>query len=442
MSSQSINNTLINKDIVVTLPYKKRSDGYYFNYTDFNFTVSISNYIFTQGETYDIIFENFFEYYEWRTDFTLKNISGNGTDTLTIQWGSGTIENPDPRTMPQQNSNDINDHWTDYDNLVRTGQEFRITVKHGIFSTKKSGSFKLFYDDVIPTITQSQVNLSNPTKREYRIDISFIEGNYLQTGRENINSIQLKDRNSGSYKNLDLDNFGYETLFGTPDSIQELTITKLYLNNGEWRIKVEMVDKANNNTMVEIDIDVDLTADPVDDISVAIANTNSIPCFIKGTPILTDKGYVNIELLTENDTVVLHGGGKQKIKKIHTATKIGNKDYAPYYIEKLDLIISPLHAIMIDCENELWMIPAYTKGLKQVMIGDFIKYYNIELENWLTDYLIIKSGIVVESYGVNYHKNLGLIEPMMNKKRNGLYEIDKKRYKKRILERNVKKLIN
>ena len=48
---------------------------------------------------------------------------------------------------------------------------------------------------------------------------------------------------------------------------------------------------------------------------------------------------------------------------------------------------------MIDRKNELWMIPAFTKGLTQA-VGDFIKYYNIELENLLTDYLIIKDGIV------------------------------------------------
>ena len=75
--------------------------------------------------------------------------------------------------MPQQNSNDINQHWTDYENLVRTGQEFRITVKDGIFSTKNLGHLSCFMmmSTYYNTISSKFIK-SN--KREYRIDM-FIE---------------------------------------------------------------------------------------------------------------------------------------------------------------------------------------------------------------------------------------------------------------------------
>jgi hypothetical protein len=99
--------------------------------------------------------------------------------------------------------------------------------------------------------------------------------------------------------------------------------------------------------------------------SVTLLYSNALDCFLEGTKILTDKGYVNIEKLTKEHLVITLEG-KKRIYKIGKCTmdnlavqeKIkdqlyvySNSDYQQ--ITQGDLVITGGHSILVDSfENE------------------------------------------------------------------------------------------
>jgi hypothetical protein len=99
--------------------------------------------------------------------------------------------------------------------------------------------------------------------------------------------------------------------------------------------------------------------------SVTLLYSNALDCFLEGTKILTDKGYVNIEKLTKEHLVITLEG-KKRIYKIGKCTMdnlavqekvkdqlyvYSNSDYQQ--ITQGDLVITGGHSILVDSfENE------------------------------------------------------------------------------------------
>jgi len=135
-----------------------------------------------------------------------------------------------------------------------------------------------------------------------------------------------------------------------------------------------------------------------------------IPCFLKGTHILTTHGEVLIEKLKTTDILLNHLGETIKILDISTFTRIKNNDTHPYIIPKntkinnftcnQDLYISKDHAILF---NNIF-IPVHNTEHKMIQYisnrSDVYEYYHITSENYFTD-TIISNGIPTESYGGN-----------------------------------------
>jgi hypothetical protein len=148
------------------------------------------------------------------------------------------------------------------------------------------------------------------------------------------------------------------------------------------------------------------------------------PCFTDNTQVLTPNGYINITQLKNNDIVLTHDNRQVPIVKIYSFNVIGNKQNNPYIIPKNsieqnyppeDIILSGKH--LIRYQNG-WIQPqSGFNGLlfKQDDSKSTIKYYHIKLPNYLTDYLVINGGCVVESFGDNI--------PVAIRKRKGLYQI-------------------
>ena len=61
--------------------------------------------------------------------------------------------------------------------------------------------------------------------------------------------------------------------------------------------------------------------------------------------------------------------------------------------------------------------------------GEKIKYYHIELPNWLTDHLVLEGETLVESYGVNFHKGLDSVFYIRSRE-TGYYKRDLETYKR------------
>ena len=130
-------------------------------------------------------------------------------------------------------------------------------------------------------------------------------------------------------------------------------------------------------------------------------NTN-IPCLMEGTKILTPNGYVNIENLEINDKLLTHDNRIVSITKFLKTptmiTKENNKQ--PYLIKKglynafEDLYISPKHSLLIDNK---YFNEAENLNLERYTEEKIIVYYNICLENYLSD-TIVANGVIVESW--------------------------------------------
>lgn len=130
-----------------------------------------------------------------------------------------------------------------------------------------------------------------------------------------------------------------------------------------------------------------------------------IACLSPETIVLTTSGYKNITQLKEGDYVITSNLKKSKIKSIKAYSCYPSKNNNPYIIKKgqigidyppQDIKVSGGHAIKY---KENWIIPKLYPKFKQDNFQSIIKYYHIELENYVTDHLVINYGTIVESYG-------------------------------------------
>ncbi len=136
-------------------------------------------------------------------------------------------------------------------------------------------------------------------------------------------------------------------------------------------------------------------------ISLTITSSDPIPCLTEDTMVLTPNGYVNIAKLNRGDLVITNNNKKVKIVNIFRSLVAGNLKTFPCVIPRNgigqnyppeELKISQHHLIKY---HDLWILPKQFFPLDKT--EKTIKYYHIQLENYLTDHLVINNGVVVES---------------------------------------------
>lgn len=133
-----------------------------------------------------------------------------------------------------------------------------------------------------------------------------------------------------------------------------------------------------------------------------------VPCFPKGSSILTSSGYKPVETLTEDDTVRTADGRDVHIKPFQFTIKNPDSDSAPYrisagalghYYPPEDVCLSPRHTIQDS--RGVWQTPKrlamHNPLVQQYGLGEPIKYYHIECPDFFTDDLVV-GGAVVESF--------------------------------------------
>jgi len=134
----------------------------------------------------------------------------------------------------------------------------------------------------------------------------------------------------------------------------------------------------------------------------------SIPCFLKGTKILTLNGEMYVEDLTCSDILITDDNRMIKVQNIFKfILKEKNHSTLPYKISKdivinnrkcsNDLYLSPLHQILVS--NNLFTSIKYLP-FSQIKANEIeeICYYHIVLPNYYTD-TIIANGLACEGYG-------------------------------------------
>ena len=191
---------------------------------------------------------------------------------------------------------------------------------------------------------------------------------------------------------------------------------------------------ANNSLFIANNIVVDTTTGA----NSTQITTDSLPYILSTTKVKTIRGYIMAKDLTHTDVLITQNDRHVNIKNIYASdikTTINNSPYiipAHYFSRnypKKQFMISPLHAIATNKKALEWFIPKiHGKELKRMQVGENIKYYHIELPNWLTDHLIIENETIVESYAKNFHVNTDCVYYIKSAK-TGYYKRDEIQYK-------------
>jgi hypothetical protein len=136
------------------------------------------------------------------------------------------------------------------------------------------------------------------------------------------------------------------------------------------------------------------------------SDNEHIPCFPKGTRILTPTGYRAVETLRCGDLVLTADGRSVEATVYYRSLQKTTKDTAPYIIPAhsfgrnappADLRLSPLHAFQ--SKKNVWQIPKFCSEsmVKQYGIDQPMTYYHLECPNFFRDNLVV-DGCVVESF--------------------------------------------
>jgi len=134
----------------------------------------------------------------------------------------------------------------------------------------------------------------------------------------------------------------------------------------------------------------------------------NVPCFPKGTRILTASGYKAVETLAQGDLVQTADGRQVPAKLYGTHIECATTRTAPFRVPKgslapslpsHDLLLSPDHAFQL--RRGVWMMPRkaalLSDRVEQIGVGEPVTYYHLQCPQYLRDNLVV-DGVVVESY--------------------------------------------
>ena len=130
-----------------------------------------------------------------------------------------------------------------------------------------------------------------------------------------------------------------------------------------------------------------------------------IPCLLKGTLVLTPYGFIKIEDLTEGQQITTHKGIPKRIVKIfHKHVRYSLDPFIDEKMYRVDgqqpLYISHWHKILrtdgLLCAGHL-QLPLASK---EELCGsnDTFEIYHIQLNDSLSNHLVVNNGIIVESW--------------------------------------------
>jgi hypothetical protein len=242
------------------------------------------------------------------------------------------------------------------------------------------------------TASYNSINNRNKPTLTDTTDNQLINKTYMVSCGLDFTHVINTNRNVYVFGNNDSRQLGIGLIGSTGVNVRSTALLAITPNDGP--IQFSALNNGNSFAYRLFDIMYDLYA----------------PCLTQDTDILTPNGYVNITSLKNGDLILTSDNREVKIEKIYSFPVVGNFNTYPYIIPKnsidtnyppQDLKISGKHLIRF---NNGWIQPC--SGFRNIKFEqdtsqDQFMYYHIKLPNYLTDFLVINGGCVVESFGDN-----------------------------------------
>jgi len=122
-------------------------------------------------------------------------------------------------------------------------------------------------------------------------------------------------------------------------------------------------------------------------------------CFLADAPVLTPTGYRPISSFKVGDKVLTADGRQATVRSVYAKRYMASAATNPYVIPKgtfgatESLPISPNHEVLVPGRG---MVKAKHLGLRQMAMPKPFMYYNLELDDWILDNMVV-AGVTVES---------------------------------------------
>jgi hypothetical protein len=247
-----------------------------------------------------------------------------------------------------------------------------------------TGALSVILDTAAPMITIDQItgdDTLNGTEAQTGFDIT---GSAVEGAGQTI-TIQIFDVTGGGHSQLGSD------------------LSSTVQGDGTWSVSVPAAEGFSPNHSYSVEaIGIADGAGNAGNASHSFAADSTVPCYCRGTLILTESGDVVIENLAIGDRVVTASGERRPIRAYDF--NAGNQSILPIRIDAgaisdgvptRDLYVSPEHAIYLD----QLLLPArlLVNGttIHHLRFAGRVEYFHIELE---THDIIYANGLTAETF--------------------------------------------
>ncbi len=275
------------------------------------------------------------------------------------------------------------------------------------------------------SFTNLSFDLSQPNK--VILNLTFLTYNFKITPIFNLHFyINIYDETNNS-ADLIIDPISIDVLsgsgliFGTPQYDRQI-VTSILDPNINYNSGIIGINELDTNTSYSMNIvysnsnfinnnqyKATITTQPG---TPHIETPLTLYCLFEDTEVLTPSGYVSVKSLQKGDLVTTSDGRDSHIKRIWSSNMPLQEQFYPIVIKAnsitenyptKDCRLSKYHLINF---NGNWITPYKNEHIfKYDREVKSIKYYHLELENYLTDHLVINGGLVVESLGNGEQNN-------------------------------------
>ena len=351
-------------------------------------------------------------------------IKSNQEEAIVIE--TSTTE-PTATYIPLANVGDfaiVTINGTEYTTNVISDGVFELTSDGAVLGTFNSGNVYTPPNDVENSIVfGSQIISNNPVVPDQPPTLTFSSSQVSSGGTSESQSVEVTFTFSTTV----------DIQLGDIDPLNSDSSVSATSNFGDISVTITPIDLSTNNTLgVFIDANTFYDASGTyNDVSYTFSwnyvvpgsgGSGDIPCFLKGTQILTTKGYKNVELLDpckdkllDKDNNVLEllelKSYKQQNNGVHYPHKIpGGTQLSENFTCTEDLYMTYNHCIYIPDKNK-YVPVSMMKRLKpeKSLPQSVFEYYHVFTANYFSD-TIMANGIPCETTGKYMFKKLFSID--------------------------------